>query len=250
MIPSGLTARVRGIEVHGAAVERAIAGHRAALNLGGDRGRRAGARRSARASRPGRAVAHPRRRAPLPADRAGPARAAHQGARPPRHRAGARHARAGRGRPRLAPGGHALAQLRIDATTPLGALPGDRFIVRGFVTTSTHGSTIGGGRIVRVLAPKARRGVEHAATVASLASARHDQRIALDVKSAACGRGHDRRSRASARRPCRHAGRPARDPGRRRRAAGHGRRGARALPARGHGRRARGPDLGPGRWRG
>src|SRR6185503_826791 len=35
VIPTGLTARVRGIEVHGAAVDRAIAGHRAALNLGG-----------------------------------------------------------------------------------------------------------------------------------------------------------------------------------------------------------------------
>src|SRR4051812_13597704 len=35
VIPSGLTARVRGIEVHGAAVEKAVAGHRAALNLGG-----------------------------------------------------------------------------------------------------------------------------------------------------------------------------------------------------------------------
>src|SRR5262245_34762789 len=34
-IPSERTARVRGIEVHGAAVERALAGHRAALNLGG-----------------------------------------------------------------------------------------------------------------------------------------------------------------------------------------------------------------------
>src|SRR6185503_1438769 len=35
VIPSGLAPRVRGIEVHGAAVDKAIAGHRAALNLGG-----------------------------------------------------------------------------------------------------------------------------------------------------------------------------------------------------------------------
>ncbi|HSN28809.1 MAG TPA: selenocysteine-specific translation elongation factor, partial [Kofleriaceae bacterium] len=35
VIPSGLTARVRGIEVHGTAVDAAVAGHRAALNLGG-----------------------------------------------------------------------------------------------------------------------------------------------------------------------------------------------------------------------
>ncbi|HEX3550407.1 MAG TPA: anhydro-N-acetylmuramic acid kinase, partial [Candidatus Elarobacter sp.] len=35
VIPTGLAPRVRGIEVHGAAVDRAVAGHRAALNLGG-----------------------------------------------------------------------------------------------------------------------------------------------------------------------------------------------------------------------
>src|SRR5262245_53548452 len=35
VLPSGRAARVRGLEVHGAPVERAIAGHRAALNLGG-----------------------------------------------------------------------------------------------------------------------------------------------------------------------------------------------------------------------
>jgi len=35
VIPSGLAARVRGIEVHGTPVERAQAGHRAAINLGG-----------------------------------------------------------------------------------------------------------------------------------------------------------------------------------------------------------------------
>src|SRR5207302_333833 len=35
VIPSGLTARVRGVEVHGDAVASAVAGMRAALNLGG-----------------------------------------------------------------------------------------------------------------------------------------------------------------------------------------------------------------------
>src|SRR5690606_4879679 len=85
----------------------------------------------------------------------------------------------------LEPGGTALAQLRLDATTPLGALPGDRFIVRGFVATATPGSTIGGGRGVRVLAPRPRKGAAHARTVASLAAARADQRLALDVQAAA-----------------------------------------------------------------
>jgi selenocysteine-specific elongation factor len=85
----------------------------------------------------------------------------------------------------LAPGESALAQLRLDSTTPIGALPGDRFIVRGFVETASGGSTIGGGRIIRVLAPKARKGAQHAQAVGALASARLDQRLALEVRGAA-----------------------------------------------------------------
>jgi selenocysteine-specific elongation factor len=86
--------------------------------------------------------------------------------------------------PALAPGETAFAQLRLDAATPLAALPGDRFLLRGFVATATHGTTIGGGRIIRVLAPKA-RGAQHADAVAQLARARPEQRLALDVQAAA-----------------------------------------------------------------
>ncbi len=39
---------------------------------------------------------------------------------------------------------------------------------------------IGGGTIIRVLAPKARKGETHAQTVTTLASARLDQRIGVD----------------------------------------------------------------------
>ena len=84
----------------------------------------------------------------------------------------------------LAPGGTALAQLRLDRAMPLGALPGDRFILRGFVASTTGGSTIAGGRVIRVLAPKARKGEPHALAVAALAGSRLDQRIALDVATA------------------------------------------------------------------
>lgn len=184
VIPSGLVARVRGIEVHGAAVERAIAGHRAALNLGGvavdDLAR-------------GDLAVHPGRVAPshiLDVELRYLATA--PGPLGPRTKVLVHHGTAQVlatlalvGITELLPGATGLAQLRIDATTPLGALPGDHFIVRGFVATATHGSTIGGGRVIRVLAPRARKGQEHAATVASLASARQDQRIALDVKTAA-----------------------------------------------------------------
>ncbi|HEY5945496.1 MAG TPA: SelB C-terminal domain-containing protein, partial [Kofleriaceae bacterium] len=43
----------------------------------------------------------------------------------------------------------------------------------------------GGGRVIRVLAPKARKGASHAQTVSALASARLDQRVALDIKASA-----------------------------------------------------------------
>ncbi len=185
VIPSGLTPRVRGIEVHGAAVDRAIAGHRAALNLGG-----VAVEDLAR----GDLLAHPGR---VAASHILDVEFRHLATAPaplgPRTKVLVHHGTtqvlatlALVGTTTLAPGATSLAQLRIDATTPLGALPDDRFIVRGFVTTSTHGSTIGGGRVIRVLAPKARKGgTDHAKAVSALASARLDQRVALDIRTAA-----------------------------------------------------------------
>jgi selenocysteine-specific elongation factor len=57
--------------------------------------------------------------------------------------------------------------------------------VRGFVASASAGSTIGGGRVVRVHAPKARTGARHAEAVAALAAARLDQRLALEIRAAA-----------------------------------------------------------------
>jgi selenocysteine-specific elongation factor len=210
VIPTGLTTRVRGIEVHGTAVDQAVAGHRAALNLGGiaveDLAR-------------GDLLAHPGRVAashildvelrylrsapgPLPmrskvlvhhgttqvlaslvlVDPAGPSQSDPLHPRPAGpSESDLRHPRA----KEMAPGSTGLAQLRLDQTTPLGAQPEDRFIVRGFVASASGGSTIGGGRIIRVLAPKARKGAAHARTVAALVGARLDERVALDIKSAA-----------------------------------------------------------------
>jgi selenocysteine-specific elongation factor len=209
VLPGGLTARVRGIEVHGGAVDRAVAGHRAAINLGGvavdDLAR-------------GDLLAHPGRVAashildvefrylPTAPGPLGPrtkvlvhhgtaqvlaslvlVERSETGGGDPAGSAGGAGGGAPRGidRTELALGDTALAQLRIAATTPLGALPGDHFIVRGFVATATHGTTIGGGRVIRVLAPRARTGSTHGDTVARLAAARHDQRLALDIKTAA-----------------------------------------------------------------
>ncbi len=184
VLPSGLPARVRGIEVHGAPVDQAIAGHRAALNVGG-----VAVDELARGDllvHPGRVAASHildvelRYLATAPGDL------------PARSKVLVHHGTAQVlatlvlvERTALEPGATAVAQLRIDAAAPLGALPGDRFIIRGFVATATHGTTVGGGRIVRVLAPKARKGSHHADTVATLAAARQDQRLALDIKNAA-----------------------------------------------------------------
>src|SRR6185436_6558627 len=184
VIPSGLSARVRGIEVHGAAVDHAVAGHRAALNIGGvavdDLAR------GDLLAHPGRVVGSHILDVELRYLATAP------GELPARSKVLVHH---GTSQvlaslvlvetSQLAPGATALAQLRIDATTPLGALPGDRFILRGFVATATHGTTIGGGRVIRVLAPRARKGAPHADTVAKLAAARQDQRLALDVRTAA-----------------------------------------------------------------
>ncbi len=184
VLPGGRSVRVRGIEVHGTAVEHAVAGHRAALNLGGvavdDRAR-------------GDLLAHPGRVAAshiLDVELQYLANA--PGTLGVRTKVLLHHGTAQVlatlvlvGRSGLEPGERSLAQLRIAANTPLGALPGDHFIVRGFVASARHGTTIGGGRVVRVLAPRARRGATHADTVARLAAARQDQRVALDIQAAA-----------------------------------------------------------------
>ena len=184
VIPTNLATRVRGIEVHGAAVERAVAGHRAALNLGGlavdDLAR------GDLLAHPGKVAASHILDVELRYLRSAP------GPLPARSKVLVHHGTTQVlaslvlvGAKELAPGTTALAQLRLDQTTPLGALPGDHFIVRGFIASATGGSTIGGGRIIRVLAPKARKGEEHAKVVAQLATARLDRRVALDIESAA-----------------------------------------------------------------
>ncbi|HEX4453835.1 MAG TPA: selenocysteine-specific translation elongation factor [Kofleriaceae bacterium] len=182
LIPTGLQARVRGLEVHGTAVEKARAGHRAAINLGG-----VGVDELAR----GDLVVHP-----------GKVAGSHILDVELRYLASARTPLAPRGKvlvhhgtaqleatlllldkQPLEPGATALAQLRLDRDTPLGALPGDRFILRGFVQSASGGSTIAGGRVIRVLAPKARNADDHARAVAELANARLDQRVALETGS-------------------------------------------------------------------
>ncbi len=179
--PRRQATRVRTLQVHGAAVEAARAGQRCAVNLAGvavDELER------------GDVLGHP--------DALEPAHlldvrfrhvAAARGPLPARSKVLLHHGAtqvmatlALVGASSLAPGAEAFAQLRVDRATPLAALPGDRFIVRGFQPLADHGTTLGGGEVVRVHAPRAR--ADHAAVVARFASARARDRVALEVKAA------------------------------------------------------------------
>jgi selenocysteine-specific elongation factor len=59
-------------------------------------------------------------------------------------------------RAELAPGATAFAQLRLSA--PVAALPGQRFILRGFAVLEGRGKTVGGGRVLAILPRRRRRG--------------------------------------------------------------------------------------------
>ena len=60
------------------------------------------------------------------------------------------------GRPSSRRGAPGFAQLRLAA--PVAALPGQRFILRGFRTIEGRGKTVGGGRVLAILPRKRRRG--------------------------------------------------------------------------------------------
>ncbi|MBK9035164.1 MAG: selenocysteine-specific translation elongation factor [Myxococcales bacterium] len=185
--PRGLATRVRGLHVHGVAVERATAGQRCALNLHGvatdDLAR-------------GDVVGHVGALAPSHLlDVTVRHVAAATAPLPVRSKVLVHHGAAQvqatlvlAGAP-LPPGGEGVAQLRIDRTTPLVALPGDHFLVRGFTPLANHGTTLAGGTIVRVHAPKLRstaaRAAEHAAVVARFADARAADRVALELRALA-----------------------------------------------------------------
>jgi selenocysteine-specific elongation factor len=184
VLPSGVRSRVRGLEVHGVAVPAAHAGMRAAINLGGT-----ALDEVAR----GDLLTHPDR---VAGSHILDVRFTHIAAA--RSDLGRRtkvlvHHAASQvpgslvlvDRAQLAPGETAVAQLRLDASTPLGAMPGDRFLLRGFAAVAAYGSTLGGGEVIRVLAPKARRAGDHAAMVAALAEARRAERASLLVRASA-----------------------------------------------------------------
>ena len=149
--PTGQTARVRGIQVHGEAAERVGPGVRAALNLQGldaDDVHRGAVVTTAPGLEPALmidATFLALRRLPGPvADRTKVL--VHVGT------AQVEGTLALLGADAVAPGERAAAQLRL--AQPVAILPGEPYILRGFSILPGYGKTLGGGR---ALAPDARR---------------------------------------------------------------------------------------------
>jgi selenocysteine-specific elongation factor len=150
VFPGGRRLRVRGVQVHGAVVERALAGQRTALNLAGVEASEL--ERGMSLAAPGLFRATTRlaaRIALLPS-----ARPLKDGARVHFHQGTAERIAEVRllEGDTLVPGEEAFAQLRLDA--PLLVLPGDRFILRQFSPVIT----IGGGRVLDIRPRRHKRG--------------------------------------------------------------------------------------------
>jgi selenocysteine-specific elongation factor len=181
-LPGGARGKVRGVQVHGAATSVALAGQRTAVNLGGvprdaiARGEILGHAGVLRPSSLIEAEVELLTAARLPLGRrtrllchAGTAQVPClvvllEGAEVP-------------------PGGSAFVQLHLGSG--LALLPGDRFILRGFTPQEHYGTTVGGGRVLRVLATRVRRrDPEVAARLRRLAAADLPTRVALTVEAA------------------------------------------------------------------
>jgi len=146
--------RVRTVQVHGKPEPRALAGQRTAVNLPGLEA--AAVSRGQALCRPGELPQSRLLDVQLQLLAAAP--------RPVRHRArlllhvGTAQAEAAVAlldRAELAPGGTCFAQLRLDA--PVAALPGQRFILRGFAAIEGRGRTVAGGRVLAIAARRRRR---------------------------------------------------------------------------------------------
>ena len=182
--PSGVGAKVRGIEVHGEQVGESVAGLRTAVNLQG--AETASIRRGEWLLEPGAFV--PSRRLEGRLGLLG---------RPLRDRArvlvhtGTTHVEATvrlLEAAALEPGASGLAHVELDA--PLVVMPGDRLVVRGTERLANHGHTIGGLTVlrphptrprVRGRAAKEARAIETASAPADLAALVVAQAGALGV---------------------------------------------------------------------
>jgi selenocysteine-specific elongation factor len=180
--PGGEALRVRSVQVHGKTTPRALAGQRTAVNL------------------PGIEPAQVRRGQALV--QAGVVPPSHlldvevallsAAPKPLRHRSklllhvGTAQVPATVSlldRGELLPGQTAWAQLRLGQ--PVAALPGQRFILRGFAVLEGRGKTVGGGRILSVASPRRRRGrPETAVQLEVLARGDPDARVGAVLEMA------------------------------------------------------------------
>ncbi len=147
--------RVRSVQVHGKPVPRGLAGQRTAVNLPGI---------DAAAIARGQVLAHA---GVVPTSQTLDVELELLAAapKPLRHRAklllhvGTAQVPVSLSlldRGELAPGSTALAQLRLGG--PAAALPGQRFILRGFAALEGRGKTLAGGRVLAVAARRRKRG--------------------------------------------------------------------------------------------
>jgi selenocysteine-specific elongation factor len=157
--PGASPLRVRAVQVHGQPVARALAGQRTAVNLPGI---------EPSAISRGQVLTHAGVVPPSSLLDAEVTLLAAAG-KPLKHRArlllhvGTAQVQAAvafMDRSELAPGATALAQLRLAA--PVAALPGQRFILRGFAKLDGRGATLAGGRLLSVASPRRRRGKREA----------------------------------------------------------------------------------------
>ena len=182
VLPTNITGKVRGLQVHSEAMEQALAGQRTAVNLGGvDR------KEVAR----GEVLVRPDT---LSASHmvdvmvtllSGTARPLKQRSKVLFH-LGTRQQEGTcmlLDRVLLSPGESALAQLRFQQ--PIVSLPGDRFILRGFRKQENYGTTVGGGEVVRVLSRKLRpRDHETIELLRRMADTEPEQRVVLEIQGA------------------------------------------------------------------
>ncbi|MFN2454146.1 MAG: selenocysteine-specific translation elongation factor [Pyrinomonadaceae bacterium] len=180
LLPARQRVRVRGVQVHGAAVERAIAGQRTAINLGGIEA--AQLERGMVLAPAGRL--HPTQIVDVHLEMLDSAPRALRTRTRVRVHHGAAEAlarvRVLEGTGEIEPGASGFAQLRLES--PVVALPGDRFVLRSY----SPSRTIAGGRVLDAL-PVKHRGRDAATArlrLASLIDADHAAQFAFFVETA------------------------------------------------------------------
>jgi selenocysteine-specific elongation factor len=178
--PHGLQAKVRGIQTHGQPVPAAVAGQRAAVNLQGVE--RAAIARGDVLSLPGLlqptymldATCELLADAPAPLATRQRVRL-HVGTSEVMARVHPVSA------PAIDPGQRGYVQLRLEA--PLAALPGDRYVIRSYSPMVT----IGGGELLDVAPPKARRSPALAARLHVLETGTPEAILEAHIKRAGGG---------------------------------------------------------------